>query len=422
MTNLKDKTAIVVDNGMFIELAIRLSRDFGTVYYFSPWISEYPLSKDNRVGYGVSEIERIQTFWDYIDEADIFIFPSIYFPDWQECLKNMGKRVVGSGWADQLERDRYKAYKKYVSLGLPQPGTIKIKGIDNLREHLNGVENKWIKVSEYRGGGNETWHHVKPELSQRKLNKIQDNLGGEGSIAEWLVVDAIDGDDVVECGVDIPMSVDGQFPKKVPFGYEKKDCCYLGRVKPYADISPLITDFNVKIAPILKREQYRNCLSTEIRVGKDKVPYMVDFTARFPSPPGEIYLELIENLGEVYWGASEGRMVEPVYKAKYAMQISIDSCAAENCWLTVCFPEKIRKWVKLRNFAIIDGKYCIIPRYPDFNNVGSIVAIGDSIKEVEKLARSYCEQVEGEDIQCKVGDIQKVMDIIEKGKSLGISF
>lgn len=416
--SLKDEVVCVIDNGMFIELAIRLSRDFKHVYYFSDWVSEYPVSKDDRIGYGVPEIERISTFWDRMDEIDCFVFPSIYKADWQLLLEDLGKRVFGSRTGDALEIDRWDANKKFTDLGLPRPTMTRIKGMDKLREHLDPLEDKWIKVSKYRGG-NETWNYLSKDLSRRKLNEIEADLGEEAKIFEFLVEDPIEGE---EWGSDLPITVDGMFPEYVLLGVEKKDCCYLGKVKKYSEISPLITDFNTKIAPTLKKRRYRNMMSTEIRITKDKTPYMIDFTARMPSPPGEIYLELITNISEVIWGASEGRLVEPEYAAKYAMEVMINSDAAQNDWVTIYFPESIRKWVKLRNLAIIDGNYCIVPRHPNFENIGAVIAIGNTVEEVEKKAKSYCEQIKGEDVECKVGDISKVMEIIEGGKKLGINW
>ena len=171
-----------------------------------------------------------------------------------------------------------------------------------------------------------------------------------------------------------------------------------------------------------KINQYRNFISTEIRVGKNKVPYMIDGTMRVPSPPGELYLEMIENLSEIIWEGSDGKLVEPIWTAKYGIEIMINSQNAENQWHDVSFPKSIRKWIKLRNLAIIDDVYCIIPRHGDFNNIGAVIAIGDSIDEVVEKAKGYCEQIKGEGIDCKVNDIQPLLDIISKGKAIGLEF
>ena len=421
MENLKDKTVLVIDGGIFIEFAIRLSRDFKKVYYFSNWKSEYPLSKDDMIGVGVPGIERISEVYDYIDKVDLIAFPSIYNGDWQRWLVKNGYRVFGSMKGDEMERDRVSAIEYFKDLGLPQPKYKEITGIDNLTDYLENKTDKWIKVSEYRGG-NETWHYLSKDLSRRKLAEIKHNLGDEGEVFKFLVFDPINGDNIVECGSDIPITVNGEYPKYVLNGYEKKDCCYLGMVKKYDDLAPVITDFNKAIASTLKQYGYCNAMSTEIRAESDKKGYMIDFTARQPSPPGEIYLELIENFSQMVWDASGGILTEPVYLAKYGIEVMINSTAAENAWLTVDFPKSIRKWVKLRNLAVINGKYTIIPRYKDFDNAGAVIAIGDTIEEVVKLAKERCALIKGEDIDCKLDDIKPLMDIIKKGEAIGLKF
>lgn len=421
MSDLKDKTVLVIDDGIFIEFAIRLSRDFKKVYYWSNWKSEYPISKDDMVGSGVPGITRVSEVYDYIDKVDMIAFTSIYHGDWQSYLVKKGYRVFGSGKGDELERDRVSAIEHFKELGLPQPKYKEIEGIDNLIEYLEDKEDKWIKVSEYRGG-NETWHYLSKDLSRRKLSEIKHSLGDEGKIFKFLVFDPINGDDIVECGSDVPITVDGQYPKYILNGYEKKDCCYLGRVRKYSDLCPVITDFNDKIAPTLKSYRYRNAMSTEIRAESDKKGTMIDFTARQPSPPGEIYLELISNFSQMIWDASGGILTEPVYAAKYGIEVMINSEAAENAWLTVKFPKSIRQWVKFRNLAVIEGEYTIIPRHKDFNNIGAIIAIGNSIDEVVELAKERCKQIEGEDIDCKLDDIKPLMDIVKRGEAIGLKF
>jgi len=777
MIDVSDKKVLVVDDGMFIEFAIRLARDFKKVLYWTNWKSEYPLSKDDMIGVGVPGIERVSELFDYIDKVDLIVFTSIYYGDLQEFLVKKGYRVFGSRKGDELERKRVEAIEHFKDLGLPQPKYKQIIGIDNLIKYLSDKEDKWIKVSEYRGK-NETWHYIDKELSSRKLAEKKHELGDEGKVFEFLVFDPINGDDIVECGFDTPITVDGKYPKSVINGYEKKDCAYLCRVRKYSDLSPVITDFNEKIAPTLEEYQYRNAMSTEIRVGKNKVPYMIDMTCfsddtevltndgwklfkdctventfatlniennhieyqhalnyiekdfvgnmtlltnnkktieclitpdhdvlrydrhkeklfkekandltdkgyiprtgiytnnedgffelpeyhnewdfigqyghtictktkhepllkipmkkwaaflawylaegstsrgyivslsqftrcdelehvlkdlgikysklkkgfqissvqlatylqqfgicnekyipryildssydvirtfldnyiladgstsdnkkiyrttskaiidglqecifktgsvgniysdgrkgtevigfkdnnkvyirnhdclsiierqnftdywfetgcrkdryikdiyydgkvycltvpngtlyvrrngkpfwsgncRQPSPPGEIYLELIGNFSEMVWGASEGILVEPIYLAKYAIEVMVNSCAAENGWLDIRFPKSIRKWVKLRNLAVIDDVYTIIPRHNDFNNIGAVIAIGDSIEEVVELAKQRCKLIKGEDIECKLDDIKPLMEIIKKGEGIGLKF
>lgn len=421
MENLKDKSVLVIDGGIFIEFAIRLSRDFGKVYYNSPFKTEYPLSKDDMIGVGVPGIERVSEVYDYIDKVDLIAFPSIYNGDWQRWLVKKGYRVYGSMKGDEMERDRVSAIEHFKSLGLPQPKYKEITGIDNLIDYLKDKTNLWIKVSEYRGD-NESWHFLSIDLSMRRLSEIKYRLGDEGKVFKFLVFSPIDGENIVECGIDIPVTVDGQYPKKVFFGYEKKDCAFLGRVATYANLPSVITDFTDKIAPTLKKYGYRNSLSTEVRAKSETEGIMIDPTCRVPSPPGEIYYELITNFSQMVWDASGGKLTEPDYAAKFGIEVMVNSEAAEVGWVTIDFPKSIRKWIKFRNLAVIDGKYTVIPRYKDFANVACIVAIGDTIDEVVDTVKERCAMISGEGIDCKLGDIKPLMDIIEKGRLIGLKF
>jgi len=84
-----------------------------------------------------------------------------------------------------------------------------------------------------------------------------------------------------------------------------------------------LTSFGDAIAPTLKQAGYRGFFSEEIRVGKDKIPYMNDLCTRMPSPPGDLYLEMYDNLADIIWECAGGRIVEPVYKHKFGIQAMI---------------------------------------------------------------------------------------------------
>ena len=108
---VKDKIALVFDDGLYLSLAVRLSRDFKHVYYFSEWRGEYPKSKNDWIGRGIPKVERVESWEAYIDEVDVFIFPSIYFGETQLLLESLGKRVWGSRLGDEFELQRYKSNK-----------------------------------------------------------------------------------------------------------------------------------------------------------------------------------------------------------------------------------------------------------------------------------------------------------------------
>lgn len=420
---LKDKVAIVYDEGMFMCLAERLSRDFKKVYFYSPWKSEYPVSQDDMIGEGVPGIERISDFWAVVDDVnnkyniDIYIFPSIYNGDIQNHLVSLGKRVWGSRNGDELERFRLQANSEFEKLGLPRPTMTPVIGIDALKKHLKPLEDKYIKISNYRGDF-ETKHYENYELFENWLAEREFELAQQGKEYEFIVEDPIVAE---EFGYD-GYCIDGEYPDTTLFGLEQKDCGYIGHVKPYKEISPLITDFNEKIKPIMKLYKYRNFFSTEQRITDEKVSYEIDFTARFPAPPGELLIEIISNISEIIWFGAGGIMIQPEFEAEYGIEIMINSESAPNRWQAVYYPEEIDRWIKLRHKTVIKGVKCVIPKYRDFSNIGALVAIGGSIEECIDKAKKYADMIKGDGVDVKIGAIDKMLETIKRGKKLGISF
>ncbi len=416
--NLKDKVCCVVDNGLFVEIAITLSKDFKKVLYFTEWRNSFPSKKGVMIGTGFNEIERINNLFDVIDEVDVFVFPDCYDGDLQCYLRQQGKFVFGGGNGDELELWRAEAKKLFKKLGLPVNPYKVIIGLETLRNHLKKVENKFVKISCYRGEC-ETFHHNKYFLTEPILDLMESKMGAMQYDYEFIVEDAIDGDDVVEAGTDL-YTIDGKYPKNIICGFEIKDLGYIGKVNEFEKLSPLITNYNIKISDTLKDYEYRGFMSSEIRVGKDKISYMIDACQRAGSPPNELYQQMIENLGEIVWYGSQGILVEPVYKAKYGIEVLIHSDWASENWQSIYFPEKIREWIKLRNACKIKGTYYIVPQSDGLPEIGAIVAIGDSVDECIKKVTEYAEQVEGYRIDIKLGSIENMKEVIEKASKLGI--
>ena len=416
--NYKDKTVCVYSDGMDMWMAERLTRDFGRVLLFTPWTSDYPRSQDDRIGTGIEEVERISDFWSHIDDIDLFIFLGLYHGDIQQHLVDLGKRVWGSRNGDMLERDRWGAYKKFERLEIPSPEMTKVKGIDKLREFLKENENVYIKVSDYRGDF-ETFCSKNYQLSKPVLDELEHRLGLQGINYEFIICYPIDGNDIVEFGYD-GYSIDGKFPKETIVGYEHKDVAYCCHVN--SNFSPLVTDFTEKLSETLKRLKYRNFIHSEGRTGKEKIPRIIDTTCRIGSPPGEVLCEMLSNLADIFWFGADGELIEPVWEAKYGIQIFIDSSWSENKFQAVEFPEKIARWVKLRNYCIDSGTHYVIPKYKDFDNIGSVVAIGNSLDECIEKVSGYSEQIKGHKVEIATASTDKLKEIIKKGEAIGISF
>jgi hypothetical protein len=418
--NLKDKTVLIWDDGMCMFIAERLSRDFGKTLLYTPWESDYPKSQDDSVGEGIPHVKRVSSFWDCVDEADLIVFPGLYHSDIQKHLVKLGKRVWGSRKGDELERYRLEAHELFKDLDMPRPEIKVIIGIDRLRKHLQNVDDRYIKVSNYRKDF-ETWKHINYDLSEPVLNELEHRLGKKSNSYEFLVETPISGDNVVEFGYD-GWSIDGKFPEETITGYEIKDVAYCAHVKKHSELSPLQTDFTDKIAETLKKYKYRNFIHTEGRTGKEKLAKIIDVTCRFGLPPTELLIEMISNISEIMYMGADGVMVQPKWEARYGIEIMIDSSWSENKWQAVQVPKSISRFVKFRNYTIIDGTYYIIPKYENFDNVGAVVAMGNSMKECFDKVKEYSDKIKGHKIDIECGSIDKLNEVISKGQKLGIMF
>src|SRR3989442_1244320 len=132
------KTALVFDNGLFVELAARLARDptFGKVYYYRHYQSPFPKQAYDIIGKGVEGTEMVRSYIPLLDKVDCWIFPDVGNEDVQLQLRQEGQNVWGMGPVEWLELDRWKAREWQLEVGLPSPETERVVGIDKLAKRL----------------------------------------------------------------------------------------------------------------------------------------------------------------------------------------------------------------------------------------------------------------------------------------------
>lgn len=150
-------TCCVVDNGLFIHVARRLSREYKKVYYWSPADRAFPTCRERCVGDGYPDIERVESIWDVKGECDLFVFPDIGFSGLQKELVSQGYPVWGCREGDALECNRGKFLKMLEGTDLPVPDYEMVKGLSKLTDYLKDKEDLYIKVSCIRGDF-ETFH------------------------------------------------------------------------------------------------------------------------------------------------------------------------------------------------------------------------------------------------------------------------
>jgi hypothetical protein len=417
MTDLSDKICCVVDHGLFVELAIRLSRDFGKVYYHVPWERGFPIVNEAVIGNGFDEITWVDEIWDVLDEVDLFVFPDVLHSGLQLHLASLGKRVWGSRKGDSLEIGRAKLKKVQEELGMHHPKYEIVRGLDNLRSFLKENSDKYVKVSKFRGMM-ETFHHTEYAQTEPILDQLAVKFGSVKNAMPFLVETPVETD--IEVGYD-GYCVDGAFPAFGIQGYEVKDKSLIASVQKYSDMPKEITIVNQVLAPVLKIYGYRNFWSTEIRV-KDGNSYLIDPCCRAPSPCLEIQLELWENLGEILWHGAAGELVDQKPAAQFGVEAIIDHNGDEHSWRTLEVPDKVRRWVKLYNVARVDGTYVMPPFPHSCDAIGAVVGIGDTLPEAIDQLISHVAALKDQPVTVKVESLYDGLEEIQQAEKKGLEF
>lgn len=408
-----DRTAIVIDNGLFQGLAHRLSKEYRQVLYWRPWVGSFSHPNDFYVGSGYENIEKIPHYEHYFDDPSItWVFPDLHYPELQQWLRSIGRHVWGAGHGEELELLRGETKELLEELKLPVKPWWRVVGITALRECLQEHEDVFVKVSKMRGLM-ETFCSPNYDLVEMKLNSIQHDLGGRCEVQEFIVEEGVP--DAVEVGYD-GWCIDGQFPSQSLVGVEKKDCCYFGKVKRYDAISSKVREVNNRLADAMKAYRYRGFFSTEIRIGKDGKPYLIDVTARHASPAGESILATVENLGEVIEGGAQGQLVEPKMPKRFVAQAIVTSSEAKKEWVPFDIPKRLKDCVHLYHSMEEErsGNEYVIPVGLDMEQVGSVTACADSPEKAIALCKEYCEEIQAFGLKANTDALEEAAKETEK--------
>lgn len=419
MEDLSGKTCLIYDHGLFVELAVRLAQDFGRVYYYTPWQTNYPKQADALIGKNLDgvivENPLRHGFWDLIELADVIVFPDVHDGPLQTYLRAQGKAVWGSGKGELIELDRWMTKYLLGTYDLPVAYAEKITGFDNLNEHLKNVTDKYIKIPIWRGDM-ETFHHVDYDMSSPWLDELAHTIGPYKDFRDFIVEDSIPG---IEVGYD-GYCINGAFPSMATFGYEIKDQGFIGQAREYSDFPAPLKEINeVFLAEVLSNHEYNNFISTELRIGDDQIPYLIDPCMRMASPPGEIVTEWFENISEIIWNGAHGILIDPVITKKYGVSLMFNSEWAKTNWLEVKIPDDMRRWVKLRNAMTVEGNYYVIPQVVT-SGVGSVIAIEDSLEEAIDVCKERAKEIQAYNMSYNPAVLDDAVEIIEKGEGLGI--
>ena len=420
-----DVVALVVDNGLFVEIAIKLAKTYKKVYYYVPWESAFAKLNLTMIGTGLEGIEVVDSIYGpHFDEVDLFVFPDIYFGYEQEYLERQGKKVWGSRTGECLELQREGMKEILKAIDMPVGKFHHVKGVANLRAFLKANDGKvfHVKCDKVRGTF-ETFRVNSYKDVEPKLDEVEFNIGAFKHTLEFTVEE--DLPDRVEVGTDCWVITDDEgkahYPESTISGIEIKDVGFASIFKKYEDIPEVVTRFNERMKPVFGAYNWRGFMSTEVRVGKDMEPYMIDLCARAPSPPNELYQEQYSNLADCVWAGANGIVIEPEATAKYGAEIMLHSSWADKGWQPVTFPPELRDRVKLRNATMIEGVYYAIPQACGLPEVGAVIGLGDTLQEALDDAVANAEQVTGYYLDAKMSAIDSIKEECEKLEELGLN-
>lgn len=422
--NKNGLTVCVVDNcaGAYISIARRLAKSFSKSYYHSVNQNPFPKLSLSNIGTGYDDIERVDEFWNRLEEFDVIVFPDIYFNDWGARLRKLGKVVWGGCESEILETDRKVFKDELNSAGLLVAPTEYIKGLTELAKYLQGVEDRWIKISYYRGNA-ETFHHIDWLHTKPWINEMAHTMGPMAEVLDFQVEDPIKA--IAEIGCD-GWSVNGNYPETMVWGIEIKDCGYIGKRCDYEVLPVPIKYVNDKFRPVMNKYSHTGFYSNEIRYTENKESYYTDAAMRAGSPPSNTYLEMISNWDEIILNGGKGELVKPKFIAEYGVEIILKSNYCNEGFLNISYPDEYKDNIKLKGcFKLNDVEY-IIPFTDagfDMTEFGSVVVVGDNLEEIISKALEIAGSVEGYKVEFNAAALPEAIERLNDIQNiLGVKF
>lgn len=420
MKPLKSVVALVIDRGLFCEMSLRLAKDLKKVYYLIPNDTDpFPTLNPSIIGSGFPEIEVVDSlFGPHFDEVDLFCFFDCGDGELQDYLVRQGKMVWGSRMGCDLELDRPYSKELLKEVGLPVGRHQIIKGVKALRLWLKEHRDQFVKVSKFRGTTesfySRTYKDVEPHLDEMEFKL--------GPLKDVMVFDVEDSlPDKAEVGSD-SWSIDGETPSTHLCGIEVKDSSYAGKIIKDSDIPKPLRTVDEKMEPLLKGFGYRGFYSTECRIGKDGVPYMIDFCARCGNPPGFLQTYMLKNYSQIIWQGANGYCIEPEYDHAYGVQLQIKSAwSDQEHWQPISFKPEFRSQIKIVNPCKINGQYFCTPLRFGIAECGSVVGTGDSIGAAIKSAKVAADTLEGYMLKVDDNVLDEALEACEEAAEMGIN-
>ena len=416
MKDVSQLTALVCDHGLGIPVAQRLAKGYKRVLYHCPNCEGFPTINRCIIGYNMDGIEKVEEMWRIKNEVDVWVFPDLGFADIQYELESQGRKIWGSRDGDSLEIYRQKFHKVLARLGLEAATFTPVQGLNALRVHLKNAEDKYIKISQFRGSL-ETHHWRSWDLDEGWLDVLAVKMGPAKELITFLVFDAIDTP--LEIGGDT-YCVMGKWPSLMLHGDEAKDHSYLATVTPREEMPDKIQDVLEAFGPELAKYRYCNQWSMELRILDDKA-FFIDPCCRLGLPSTLSQLMLWENLPEIVAAGADGECIDPEPAAKYSSECIITTKSERDQWPVIRIPPELDEWTGFGNCFKIEGKIAFPADEGQGNEVGWLGGIGDTIPAVINAMHEHTDFLpEGLD-----ADTDALVDLLieaEKSEKAGIEF
>lgn len=420
MTKKINKSVCVIDHCEYTFIAAELTKYFDKVYYASDYSSGFPYIGAELLGSGIEGVTKILDVQDYEDEIDVFIFPDLYFCPLAERLKREGRLVWGSGKMEYIERDRKLFLEKLKECGLPVPDTDFIKGLDKLMSYLEGKEDVWVKLSEFRGVA-ETFHYIDKRYNEFLINEIKTKLGCFKDEVDFQVQKPIET--VIEYGSD-GYIIDGKFPDYHFLGFEKKAVQYIGKFVNRHDTFKERNEICDKWGKILKENDYTGFYSDEVRVDDKGTHLFIDPCCRCPFPATASWLHAVTNWGNIIWDGVNGKLTEMKSQYKYVAEIVLKTACKE---FTPLYYENSKDGVFMpTTYSVRDNIAYRVPEnqlYCDSNKAGSAVGGGNTLEEAIENCTKVLGTVRGQQLDYENTLVEFSGEVIDKlKKQVGYKF
>lgn len=420
MKETPEVTACVIDHGLYLPLAVELSKHFKRVLYQNcAWIDGFPTLNKCIVGDGIEGVELIAApddHWMQKEEIDLYVFPDLYHAGEQVELESQGKAVWGSRYGDRMEIRRGQFLAALDKAGLEVPMHEAIKGLDALRTFLRDKEDHYVKISTFRGSM-ETFHWRDWDHDEGWLDQMAVKLGPAKDLITFYVFPAIDTD--IEIGCDT-YCIDGAYPSEMVIGYEHKDRGYFGSVMAKDDIPEQLAAVNSAFSEELFMHRYRNLISSEVRMKGDKF-YFIDPTRRFPCPASGSQMKLYDNLGEIIWRGAHGDLIQPKMTGRYAAECVLSCKGAKDAWTVVDFPDALRPWIMAGGSCQIGNRFCWPPDDSHGEEIGWLVHIGDTPKStIQGMLNKAAMLPDG--VTAATDSLADLLKEVETGHEEGVPF